>query len=67
LTLISRGERCVLQLKVLCDFILGMKHLTYLEIILNCVQPEGLRDKIHEKVVPRRPNFEFTVFHTQSY
>jgi hypothetical protein len=63
LTLISRSERSVLQFKVLCDFILGMKHLTYLKITLNCVQPESLRDKIHEIVLPRRPNFEFNVSH----
>jgi hypothetical protein len=48
----------------LCDFILGMKNLTYLNVgptILkyNRDRPEILREKVNELVLPRRPNFKF--------
>ena len=45
--------------EVLCDFIMGMKHLRYLNLLSGSnPQVKPLIDKINEFVLPRRPNFE---------
>ncbi len=48
----------------LCDFIMGMKNLTYLNVgptkfKYDCNRPEILREKVNQLVLPRRPNFKF--------
>jgi hypothetical protein len=49
----------------LCDFIMELKHLTFLHIIYdeisNCGHFESLVDQIKALVLPRRPNFKFYV------
>ena len=60
---IGRKKRSDPRSKVLCDFILEMKHLTSLTLYVNCVKPESLRDKVNKIVLPRRPNFHFNMFH----
>jgi hypothetical protein len=52
--------------EVVSDFILGMKHLSYLHIAPdydcpNHGQLEMLRDKVNELILPRRPNFKFNI------
>jgi hypothetical protein len=58
--LVEKGN--FLSSKVLCDFIMGMKHLTYLRLFPNS-NPDlkPLRDKVNEFVLPRRPNFDLNV------
>jgi hypothetical protein len=53
-------------LEVLGDFILGMKQLTHLHIfpkydLSNSGQLKVLRDEINELILPRRPNFTFSI------
>jgi hypothetical protein len=54
----------VRSLKVICDFIMGMKHLSYLHIAPD-YDYDGklkvLRDKVNEFILPRRPNFKFDI------
>jgi hypothetical protein len=64
LTLSWWSDRSVLPFEELCDFIMSMKHLTYLRLApnynsYNCFQLKTLRDKIKDLVLPRRPNFKF--------
>ena len=59
-------ELPVPALKILFDFIMGMKHLTYLELWLicntsSCEQLKSLRDKINKLVLPQCPNFELVL------
>jgi hypothetical protein len=52
-------ERHYPSSEVLCDFIMGMKHLRYLNLLSGSnPQVKPLIDKINEFVLPRRPNFE---------
>ena len=51
---------------VLCDFIMGMEHLTYLHLVpiynrCNCDQLETLHDQVDNLVLPHRPNFKFDI------
>jgi hypothetical protein len=56
--------------EVFSNFIMGMKHLQYLHINAasrfydrsNDDQLEILRDKVNELILPRRPNFKFSIF-----
>jgi hypothetical protein len=49
--------------KELCDFIMELKHLTFLHIIYRynsrCDHFKSVRDKVNSLVLPRRLNFEF--------
>ena len=52
------------QFEVLCDFIMEMKHLTYLNFIpnvmyRNCGQLESLGEKVTQFALTNRPNFKF--------
>jgi hypothetical protein len=52
--------------EVLTDFIMAMKHLSYLHIVhdyacLDYDQAEVLRDQIIELIIPLRPNFKFDI------
>jgi hypothetical protein len=60
LTLRSCNESSVPRVKVICDFIMRMKYLTYLQLSLDCAQPETLRVEVNAVVLSRRPNFEFS-------
>ena len=51
------------QFEVLCDFIMEMKHLTYLNFIpnvmyRNCGQLESLGEKVTQFALTNRPNFK---------
>jgi hypothetical protein len=51
-------------LKELCDFIMELKHLTFLHIIYhihNCDHFESHVDQVKAFVLPLRPNFKFYV------
>ena len=66
LTLWNNLNKSVPQLELLGDFIMEMKHLTYLHLVpnndrSNCFQLETLRDKINDLVLPGRPNFKFDI------
>ena len=47
----------------ICDFIMKLKHLTYLNIKYcdnrQCDHFKSVRDKVNEFVLHRRPNFKF--------
>ena len=43
--------------ETLCDFILGLKQLSFLELFFNRVQSETLRHQVKKIVLPRRPIF----------
>ena len=60
LTLWSRNESSLPQVKVICDFIMKMKNLTCFQLILDCAQPESFREELINVILPRRPNFQFT-------
>ena len=51
----------------LCDFIMNLKHLTFLHIICRdnsisiCNHLKSVVDKVKALVLPRRPNFKFYV------
>ena len=50
--------------EVFCDFIMGMKNLTYLSLYPDSsLKLKPLRDKINEFVLPRRPNFDLKSCH----
>ena len=52
--------------EVFCDFIMGMKNLTYLRLYPNSnsnLKLKPLREKINEFVLPRRPNFDLKSYH----
>jgi len=56
------GKKLVPTYEVLCYFIMAMNHLEYLDLSLHCNrQLKLLRDKIHEFILPSRPNFKFDV------
>jgi len=58
-------EISVLTFEVLSDFIMEMKHLSCLNIAPGYDddgQMEILRDKVNELILPRRPNFKFSIF-----
>jgi hypothetical protein len=66
LTLSRWYDRSVPPFEVLGDFIMSMKHLTYLHLVpnndrSNCGQLESLRDKINDLVLLRRPNFKIDI------
>ena len=59
-------EKSVPPFKVLSDFILGMKHLSHLEIVTNhdhsnYGQLKILRDKVNKLTLPRRSDFKFDI------
>jgi hypothetical protein len=56
-----QNKSSVPQFKVICDFIKRMKYLTYLQLSLDCAQPEILRDEVNQIVLPLRPNFDLNV------
>lgn len=61
---LTLDEIPVPSFQVLCDFIMGMEHLTHLHLApkcnrSNCGQLEYLRGKINECVLPRRHHFKF--------
>jgi hypothetical protein len=63
---LKSGKRLLLPpLEELCDFIMKLKHLTFLHIIYrdipNCDHFKSLVDKVKEFVSPRRPSFKFYV------
>jgi hypothetical protein len=67
LTLVSWFEPSVPRFDVLCDFIMGMKHLTYLHLTpnlggQNCGQLKSLREKVTEFALANRPNFKFETY-----
>ena len=51
--------------EVLSDFIMGMKHVSYLHIVPQYLHSDDqwkiLRDKVNELILPLRPNFIFNV------
>jgi hypothetical protein len=54
--------------EVLSDFIMALKHLSYLHIAPDyhyskCGQLEILRDKVNGLILPLRPNFKFDISH----
>jgi len=51
-------ERDIPSSEVWCDFIIGMKHLTYLRLFPN-PHLKPLRDRVNEFVLLRRSNFDF--------
>jgi hypothetical protein len=56
------GSELVPTFDVLCYFIMAMNHLEYLYLSLDSNrQLKLLRDKIHESILPSRPNFKFDV------
>jgi len=56
------GKELVPTFEVLFNFIMMMNHLEYLYLSLDSNrQLKLLRDKIHESVLPSRPNFKFDV------
>jgi hypothetical protein len=75
LALQSYNDTSVPQFERLANFIMEMKHLSYLHIVspwrydfvlekydhTNFGQREILRDKVHEFILPRRPNFKFDI------
>ena len=70
LTLKNKQNKSVPQLELLGDFIMEMKHLSYLHIPphfnpfsldSNGGQLEILRDKVNEMILPQRPNFKFDI------
>jgi hypothetical protein len=58
-------QRCVLSSEELCDFIMGLKHLTFFHIIYrdirNCDHFKSVVDQVKAFVLPLRPNFEFYI------
>jgi hypothetical protein len=61
LTLWSGNESSVPQIKVMCDFIMRMKNLTYFKLSLNCAQLESFRDEVSKVLLPLRPKFELCI------
>ena len=66
LTLKNKQNKSVPQLELLGDFIMEMKHLSYLHIAPHFDDPNGgqleiLRDKVNEMILPQRPNFKFDI------
>ena len=66
LTLRNKQNKSVPQLELLGDFIMEMKHLSYLHIAPHFDDPNGgqleiLRDKVNEMILPQRPNFKFDI------
>ena len=56
------GKALVPTFEVLCNFIMVMNHLEYLYLSLDTNRELKLvRDKIHECILPNRPNFKFDV------
>jgi hypothetical protein len=65
LTLSKWKEPSLPSSEELCDFIMELKHLTFLHIfngdIPNCGHFKSLVDEVKAFVLPRRPNFKFYV------
>jgi hypothetical protein len=65
LTLKSMMRPVIPPSEELCDFIMELKHLTFLHIIYrhysNCDHFKSLVDEVTAFVLPRRPKFEFYV------
>ena len=66
LTLIVTNKICVPPLEVLSDFIMGMKHLSHLDIFpdydhSNSGQLKILSGQVNEFILPRRPNFKLDI------
>ena len=61
LTLRSRNESSLPQVKVICDFIMKMKNLTCFQLNLDCAKPESFRDEVVKVILPRRPNFQLYI------
>jgi len=55
------GNNSVPPIQLLCNFIMGMKYLTYLRLYIYELQSEILRDQVNEIILPHRPNFEFVL------
>ena len=56
------GKELVPTFEVLSYFIMVMNHLVYLYLYLDSNrQLKLLREKIHESILPSRPNFKFDV------
>ena len=56
------GKELVPTFEVLSYFIMVMNHLEYLYLYLDSNrQLKLLREKIHESILPSRPNFKFDV------
>ena len=49
------------SIKLLCNFITEMKHLTHLLIVLDNFKIETLRDKVNEIILTLRPSFKFDI------
>jgi len=67
LTLWNTFNKSVPQLELLGDFIMEMKHLSYLHIAPHFDDPNGgqleiLRDQVNELILPLCPNFKFDIF-----
>ena len=65
LTLAKWEETSFPSSEELCDFIMELKHLTFLHIIyrdiFNCGHFKSLLDEVKAFVLPGRPNFKFYV------
>ena len=65
LTLMKWKETSFPSSEELCDFIMELKHLTFLHIIYrdisNCKHFKSLVDEVKAFVLLRRPNFKFYV------
>ena len=65
LTLAKLEETSFPSSEELCDFIMELKHLTFLHIIYrdisNCKHFKSLLDEVKAFVLPGRPNFKFYV------
>ena len=65
LTLMKWEKTSLPSSEELCDFIMELKHLTFLHIIyrdiFNCGHFKSLLDKVKAFVLPGRPNFKFYV------
>ena len=65
LTLAKWEETSFPSSEELCDFIMELKHLTFLHIIYrdisNCKHFKSLLDEVKAFVLPGRPNFKFYV------
>ncbi len=63
----KRDEISVPPFEILSDFIMGMKHLSHLQIVPNYDRSKYdqlaiLRNKVNELILPRRSNFKFDVY-----
>jgi hypothetical protein len=65
LTLASLKRLTIPSSEEFCDFIMELKHLTFLHIIccgnLDCNHFKSLLDEVKAFVLPRRPNFKIYI------